>query len=130
MTQGRDWQADDPVWLRLHAAASRMVAELLDAEDVAAAYADAPETDAEFAASLVDRELGLIADGAPPVRVAFEIAVIQGAWFALAQRAEIRELIEIPTSAPAQQFAEEAGVNSHDPLRGSLRTWEATNRRA
>src|SRR5437764_9971324 len=102
VTQRRDWQADDSLWVRgLHAAASRMVAELLDAEDGTAAYADAPETDAEFAASLVDRELGLIAGGAPPVRVAFEIAVIQGARLALAQLAEIRELVETRTAAPA-----------------------------
>jgi hypothetical protein len=111
VTQRRNWRPDDLPWLvGLQAAASRMVVELLDAEDVAAAYAAAPETDAEFAASLVDRELGLIAGGASPARVAFEIAVIQGAWFALAQRAEIRELIEIPTSAPAQQFAEKTGM--------------------
>jgi hypothetical protein len=82
-----------PGWL--DAKACQLVAELLEEEDVVVTLgAVIPKSDETFAAELVDHELGLIADGRDPLRVALSIQVIGTARSALILQDAIRRLPE------------------------------------
>lgn len=79
---------------RIETAANQMVAELLDEKQTAAAPEFAPESDAQFTAHMIDRELALVADGRSAVHVALSLAVMAAVRRTLIQRAAIRALPE------------------------------------
>jgi hypothetical protein len=57
----------------------------------------------DFATTLMDHELGLIADGERPFRISFRIELIRAAREALMVRAEIRDLPEARPTVLADQ---------------------------
>jgi hypothetical protein len=82
-------------------AANRMVGELLSAGRFDAfSQGVAQEGNPEFADRLIRYELGLIADGAYPIRVALRIALLQAAHDVLKTAASIRALPESAAGLP------------------------------
>ena len=105
---------DDPVptaWVQERA--NRVVGDLLgDAAVRRRLEAVWPTSDDEFAAELVDRELGLIADGDDPVRIYLSLAVLRTAREMVAVCAQIRKLPETqPTRSARTDHGAEANLD-------------------
>jgi len=94
MGHGRDCD-DRPA--RVRAAACMVVGELFDTADADRLLGVEPQSDFEFADHLIDRELGLIAIGEDPLRIALRLAVLSIARDSLRTYAEIHAL---PESGP------------------------------
>lgn len=102
----------------LERAANRMVGELLSAERFELCPPGAPEGDPEFADRLIRYEMGLIADGVYPIRVALRVALLRAARDVLQTAASIRAL---PERADHASQTLPAGKGRRAPRRPSLR---------
>lgn len=102
--------------------ANRVVADLLGEGELRHRLESlCPTSDSEFTQDLVDRELGLIADGVDPVRIRLRLAVLRTARDVLATCVAIHRLPETPPSGrdvnrsrPACESADELELR-YDP---------------
>jgi hypothetical protein len=105
--------ADPETQAWVERAANRLVGVLLSEGRFVDSPATASEDDSAFADRLIRCELGLIADGAHPFRVALRVAVLRAARDALVAHHAIRALPEIAAGGVA-------GRSVAGGVRGSL----------
>jgi hypothetical protein len=128
--RGVECLGDPELRARVRTAANQMVGELLaESRGAECLKPLGPESDAEFAAQLIDDELTLIADGAAPLRVALRIAFLQAAREALQALAAIRALPETASQGAGRSEVRRA-TGRCSALRETLRMapWQVSQR--